>query len=145
MNTELDNKENLKSQSQLEFNKIRFEELEKIKYEAYTKVFEIMESIDFRSTDSFYYSSIKDSILECRYNINKYNLIYPSNQHFQSELDFIMEKIKDKIIPEKFYDKLIYYKTNNINGYDLYECEKNIMDWFSFIDLSETYINSKTY
>ena len=128
------------------FNNNKNERFEKVKSEILPKVSQIMGSINFESTDPAYYSDIKDSIIDCRYNLQRAcGIIYPLPKYFQAELDFIENNIKDRVIPEKFYKKLIFNKIDEINGYKLYDCEENIMDWFSFIDLTKSYRDSKIY
>ena len=106
----------------------------------------IMNSINFNSKDPDYYSNIKDSILECRYKLQRaLGFVWPPPRYFQQELELIDNHIRGTIIPEEFYTPLIFHSSNKINGYDLYDCDKNIMDWFSFIELTKLYNNSQIY
>lgn len=49
------------------------------------------------------------------------------------------------LLSEKFYTPLIFTESDEINGYMLYKCNINIMDWFCFIELTKLYKNSKVY
>ena len=110
------------------------------------KIDDIVNSIDLNSNDPEYYSNIEYSILECRYELQRAcKIIWPLPNYFQNELDFLNSNIRGKIIPEKFYTPLIMTKLEEINEFKLYDCEKNIMDWFTFIELSKLYKNSKVY
>jgi hypothetical protein len=125
-----------------------FKEFDISKIKVSIKINSIMDSIDFNSKDPEYYSNIRDSILECRYELQKklrsHILIWPSPCYFQQELDLIDNHIRGIIVPEKFYSPLILDNTNEINGYTLYEFDNIIMDWFSFIELTKLYKSSKT-
>ena len=128
------------------FNNNKNERFEKAKFEIILKVLHIMGSINFESTDPAYYSNIKDSIINCRYELQRAcGMMFPLPQYFEKELNYIRNKIIGKVIPEKFYKKLILNKTDEINGYKLFDCEENIMDWFSFIDFTKLYRNSIIY
>jgi hypothetical protein len=130
-------------------NNNNFKEFDISKIKVSNQVKSIMDSIDFDSKDLKYYSNIRDSILEYRYELQRelrsHILIWPSPCYFQQELDLIDNHIRGIIVPEKFYSPLILDNTNEINGYTLYECDNIIMDWFSFIELTKLYKSSKTY
>ena len=71
-----------------------------IKTTVLKKIDDIMDSIDFDSKDPAYYSNIQDSILNCRYELQKACMIaYPLPIYFQQELDFIENHIRGRVIP----------------------------------------------
>ena len=108
------------------------------------RVHTIINSIDYNSEDLSYYEKIKDSILECRYELQKLcGIMWPLPNYFQNELDLIKNHIKEKFSNQKFYEQLIFSESDEVNGYKLYNCENVIMDWLSFTKLAGLYKNSK--